>query len=159
MKTRYAGGLSYLLVVICLLLLRVSMYTGIASGVSDTDLYFTLVCQLLCFGVAPACLWILLSRGNELAAIGTLPAYFNIKKCSLSNWLLTLAIAVPAVVITFLDNGVPYDPLKKEDPDVTLSAQERTAGGLGIFLVKKSMDDILYEYKDGQNILKIRKNF
>ena len=50
MKTRYAGGLSYLLVVICLLLLRVSMYTGIASGVSDTDLYFTLVCQLLCFG-------------------------------------------------------------------------------------------------------------
>lgn len=65
----------------------------------------------------------------------------------------------PAVVITFLDNGVPYDPLKKEDPDVTLSAQERTTGGLGIFLVKKSMDDILYEYKDGQNILKIRKNF
>ena len=101
MKTRYAGGLSYLLVVICLLLLRVSMYTGIVSGVSDTDLYFTLVCQLLCFGVAPACLWILLSRGNELAAIGTLPAYFNIKKCSLSNWLLTLAIAVPAVVITY----------------------------------------------------------
>ena len=65
----------------------------------------------------------------------------------------------PPVVITFLDNGVPYDPLKKEDPDVTLSAQERTTGGLGIFLVKKSMDDILYEYKDGQNILKIRKNF
>ena len=65
----------------------------------------------------------------------------------------------PAVVITFLDNGVPYDPLKKEDPDVTLSAQERTTGGLGIFLVKKSMDDILYEYKDGQNILKIWKNF
>ena len=44
----------------------------------------------------------------------------------------------PAVVITFLDNGVPYDPLKKEDPDVTLSAQERTTGGLGIFLVKKA---------------------
>ena len=65
----------------------------------------------------------------------------------------------PAVVITFLDRGIPYDPLKKEDPDVSLSAQERTAGGLGIFLVKKSMDDILYEYKDGQNILKIRKNF
>lgn len=65
----------------------------------------------------------------------------------------------PAVVITFLDRGIPYDPLKKEDPDVSLSTQERTAGGLGIFLVKKSMDDILYEYKDGQNILKIRKNF
>ena len=63
-----------------------------------------------------------------------------------------------AVVITFIDSGVPYDPLGKEDPDVTLSVQERTAGGLGIFLVKKSMDDIIYEYKDGQNILKIRKN-
>ena len=67
--------------------------------------------------------------------------------------------APPAVTITFIDSGVPYDPLKKEDPDVTLSAGERSAGGLGIFLVKKTMDDILYEYKDGKNILKIRKIF
>ena len=65
----------------------------------------------------------------------------------------------PAAVLTFIDSGVPYDPLAKEDPDVTLSAGEREAGGLGIFLVKKSMDDMTYEYKDGQNILKIRKNF
>ena len=63
-----------------------------------------------------------------------------------------------AVVITFIDNGIPYDPLAKEDPDVTLSADERQIGGLGIYMVKKSMDDIAYEYKDGQNILKIRKN-
>ena len=63
-----------------------------------------------------------------------------------------------AVVITFIDKGVPYDPLAKEDPDVTLSAEERAIGGLGIFMVKKTMDDITYEYKDGQNILKIRKN-
>ena len=63
-----------------------------------------------------------------------------------------------AVVITFIDNGVPYDPLAKEDPDITLSAEERKIGGLGIYMVKKSMDDIIYEYKDGQNILKIRKN-
>lgn len=63
-----------------------------------------------------------------------------------------------AVVITFIDHGVPYDPLKKEDPDVTLSAEEREAGGLGIYIVKKTMDDISYEYKDGQNILKIKKN-
>ena len=63
-----------------------------------------------------------------------------------------------AVVITFIDKGVPYDPLAKADPDVTLSAEEREIGGLGIFMVKKSMDDITYEYKDGQNILKIRKN-
>ncbi len=63
-----------------------------------------------------------------------------------------------AVTITFIDHGVPYDPLKKEDPDVTLSAEERGIGGLGIYMVKKSMDGIEYEYKDGQNILKITKN-
>ena len=62
-----------------------------------------------------------------------------------------------AVVITFIDNGVPYDPLAKADPDTTLSAEERDIGGLGIYMVKKSMDDITYEYKDGQNILKIKK--
>ena len=62
-----------------------------------------------------------------------------------------------AVVITFIDNGVPYDPLAKADPDTTLSAEERDIGGLGIYMVKKSMDDIIYEYKDGQNILKIKK--
>lgn len=62
-----------------------------------------------------------------------------------------------SVKLTFLDNGVPFDPLAKEDPDVTLSAMERPIGGLGIFMVKKSMDDISYEYKDGQNILTIKK--
>ena len=62
-----------------------------------------------------------------------------------------------SVVITFIDNGVPYDPLKNDDPDTTLSADERDIGGLGIYMVKKSMDDITYEYKDGQNILKIKK--
>ena len=62
------------------------------------------------------------------------------------------------VSLTFLDNGVPYDPLAKEDPDITLSADERQIGGLGIFMVKKSMDDVSYEYKDGQNILTIKKN-
>lgn len=63
-----------------------------------------------------------------------------------------------AVVITFIDNGVPYDPLAKADPDVTLSAEEREIGGLGIYMVKKSMDDISYEYKNGQNILRIKKH-
>ena len=62
-----------------------------------------------------------------------------------------------AVVITFIDNGVPYDPLAKADPDTTLSAEERDIGGLGIYMVKKSMDEITYDYKDGQNILKIKK--
>ena len=63
-----------------------------------------------------------------------------------------------SVIITFIDNGVPYDPLAKTDPDTTLSAEERDIGGLGIYMVKKSMDDITYEYKDGQNILTIKKS-
>ena len=62
-----------------------------------------------------------------------------------------------AVTITFIDNGIPYDPLAKEDPNLTLSAEERQIGGLGIYMVKKSMDDITYEYKDGQNILSIKR--
>lgn len=64
-----------------------------------------------------------------------------------------------SVVITFIDNGVPYDPLSTQEPDITLSAEERKIGGLGIYMVKKSMDDITYEYKDGQNILRIKKQF
>ena len=63
-----------------------------------------------------------------------------------------------AVILTFIDTGVPYDPLGKDDPDITLSAEEREIGGLGIYMVKQSMDEITYEYKDGQNILKIKKN-
>ena len=63
-----------------------------------------------------------------------------------------------SVVITVIDNGVPYDPLAKEDPDITLPAEERGIGGLGIYMVKKLTDNITYEYKDGKNILSIVKN-
>lgn len=60
-------------------------------------------------------------------------------------------------MITFTDEGIPYNPLAKEDPDVTLSAEERVVGGLGIFMVKNTMDDMRYEYRDGKNILTIVK--
>lgn len=63
-----------------------------------------------------------------------------------------------AVMITFMDNGVPFDPLAKTDPDTSLSAEERGIGGLGIFMVKQTMDEINYEYKEGKNILTIKKN-
>ena len=63
------------------------------------------------------------------------------------------------VTITFIDQGIPYDPFSQEEPDTTLSADERKIGGLGIFMVKKSMDDLSYEYKDGKNILKMKKAF
>ena len=61
-------------------------------------------------------------------------------------------------VITFSDSGMPYNPVEKEDPDVTLSAEERQIGGLGIFMVKQAMDSMDYEYRNGQNLLTIRKD-
>ena len=63
----------------------------------------------------------------------------------------------PAISITFIDHGIPYDPLAKDDPDISLSAEDREIGGLGIFMVKKSMDDVIYEYRDGHNILTLKK--
>ena len=62
------------------------------------------------------------------------------------------------VEITFKDNGTPYNPLAKEDPDITLDASERPIGGLGIFMTKKMMDDVIYENRDGSNILTLVKN-
>lgn len=61
------------------------------------------------------------------------------------------------VTLRFADNGSPYDPTEKPDPDTTLSAEERDVGGLGIFMVKKSMDSVEYEYRDGLNILTLTK--
>jgi len=63
-----------------------------------------------------------------------------------------------SVTITFMDRGTPYDPLSREDPDVTLGAEERAIGGLGVFITKKTMDDVAYEYRDGRNILTLKKN-
>ena len=63
------------------------------------------------------------------------------------------------VTITFVDNGMPFDPLAMEEPDVSLPAEAREIGGLGVFLARKAMDDVSYQYKDGQNILTLKKNF
>ena len=63
------------------------------------------------------------------------------------------------VLLTFIDNGKPYNPIEKEDPDITLTLDERQIGGMGIFMVKNIADKIFYEYIQGQNILKIWKNF
>ena len=61
------------------------------------------------------------------------------------------------VAVTFIDRGRMFDPTKASDPDVTLSAEERGIGGLGIFMAKKIMDGVSYEYVDGQNILTLKK--
>lgn len=61
------------------------------------------------------------------------------------------------VTMQFIDYGKPYNPLKNEDPDISLNAEEKEIGGLGIFLIKKNVDDISYKYHDGKNILTIQK--
>lgn len=65
----------------------------------------------------------------------------------------------PAAVITFTDCGIPYNPLERDNPDTTLSARERKIGGLGIFIVRKNVDDISYEYAGSRNILRIKRGF
>lgn len=59
--------------------------------------------------------------------------------------------------MTFKDHGIPYNPLEHKDPDITLPAEEREIGGLGIFLIKNTMDQMEYEYRDGWNVLSIEK--
>ena len=61
------------------------------------------------------------------------------------------------VSITFLDSGMPFDPLAKDDPNVNVPAAERAIGGLGIYLVKKTMDSMEYRFENGMNILTIHK--
>jgi len=61
------------------------------------------------------------------------------------------------ITITLIDSGKPFNPLNAQKPDVTLSASQRVRGGLGIYLVKKTMDDVIYKYEDGKNHLSIRK--
>ena len=62
------------------------------------------------------------------------------------------------ITVQFLDGGKPFNPLDKKDADITLSAEERAIGGLGILMVKKSMDQVEYAYENGKNILTIRKS-
>ena len=62
-----------------------------------------------------------------------------------------------AVTFRMTDKGIPFDPLKKADPDITKSAEEREIGGLGIFIAKKTMDSIAYAYENGENILTMIK--
>lgn len=61
------------------------------------------------------------------------------------------------IQVQFVDGGVPFNPLAKKDADITLSAEERNIGGLGILMVKRSMDAVDYVYSDGKNILTLTK--
>ena len=59
--------------------------------------------------------------------------------------------------LVFEDSGKPYNPLEKADPDITAAAEDRPIGGLGVFLVKKIMDTVVYSYEDGLNRLTMTK--
>lgn len=61
------------------------------------------------------------------------------------------------VTFRLADSGIPFDPLSIPDPDTTLSAEEREIGGLGIFMMKKTMDEVHYERRNGENILTMKK--
>lgn len=64
-----------------------------------------------------------------------------------------------SVVLTFIDSGPPYDPSTAAVPEISLPARERAIGGLGLFMVRKIMDDLSYSYRNGQNILTVGKKF
>ncbi len=61
------------------------------------------------------------------------------------------------IEVILRDSGVPFNPLEQKDPDVTLKAEDRQIGGLGIYMVKKSMDEVTYHFENGQNVLTLRK--
>lgn len=63
----------------------------------------------------------------------------------------------PAVELVFMDEGMPYNPLDREEPDPEQSLEERKIGGWGIFLVKKNVDEVTYAFSEGKNILTLRK--
>ena len=63
----------------------------------------------------------------------------------------------PVLTIRFIDTGTPYDPTEREDPDIKIPVGQRQIGGLGVLIVKKTMDDMQYTYEDGKNILTLRK--
>ena len=62
------------------------------------------------------------------------------------------------ISLQFIDTGKPYNPLENDEPDISQELEQREAGGLGIFLVKKSMDTVEYEFVEGQNIFSMTKN-
>ena len=84
--------------------------------------------------------------------------YSNIVKFSGATYAkVTCGVKDGFAYLRFEDDGIAYNPLDKQDTDITLQAEDREIGGLGILMVKKSMDKLEYEYKDSKNILTLRK--
>lgn len=91
-------------------------------------------------------------------------AYVNVASYAypegeLGECQLEYALEENTIIIDLYDAGVPYNPLQKEDPDITLKAEERGIGGLGIYMVKQTMDEVTYEYQEGKNHLCMKKSW
>lgn len=82
-------------------------------------------------------------------------AYDN--ECGVVKIQFSFTTNPDVITVAFIDSGIKYNPLAKEDPDIGLSASDRPIGGLGIYMTKKFVDDMSYEYKDNKNILTIKK--
>lgn len=74
------------------------------------------------------------------------------------NAEVSCSIGDGVLELTFVDDGLPYNPLEAKEPDLTATAEERDIGGLGILITKRMMDQMTYKYEDGKNKLKLRKN-
>ena len=74
------------------------------------------------------------------------------------DFTVQVVVEEASVSVVFSDAGKKFNPLAKEDPDVSLSADERSIGGLGLFMVKRMMDEVTYDYVDGRNVLTFRKS-
>lgn len=86
--------------------------------------------------------------------------FSNIAQYSQATQAIVECEAQPHFIsLRFLDDGFPYDPTQKEDPDITLDAEERQIGGLGIFLIRKLMDTVSYDYFDGFNGFTLTKRW
>ena len=72
---------------------------------------------------------------------------------------ITFRLNGTQLTLVVADQGRPYDPTQKEDPDIKLSAEDRPIGGLGIFLIKQIMDEVSYQRKGNQNLLKMVKHW
>jgi len=62
------------------------------------------------------------------------------------------------LTVTLIDDGPPFDPFSEAAPDITLSVEDRAIGGLGIHLVRKLMDEVSYERRDGRNVVVLKKD-
>ena len=82
--------------------------------------------------------------------------YSNIVNYSKANLAeIGYSIENGQIILSFVDNGNPYNPLESDEPDITLSAEDRDIGGLGIFIVKKMANNVEYKYEEGKNIVKV----